>query len=49
MLPSIIIAVVFTVGLCLSLRGGREDAMITRTPFNDHGSDAAGARQDHLG
>jgi hypothetical protein len=49
MFPAILIAAVFTIGLCLALRGEREDPMISRTPFNDHTSDAAGARQDHLG
>jgi hypothetical protein len=48
MLMSTIIAAVFTLGLCLSVRGEREDVLITRTPFNDHSSDAAASRQDHL-
>jgi hypothetical protein len=48
MLPAIVIAVVFAIGLCLALRGEREDPAISRTPYGDHGDAASGARHDHL-
>jgi hypothetical protein len=49
MLTSIIITVLVVATLGYGLRPRRSDASILRRPYNNRYSDAAGAREDHLG
>ncbi len=49
MLTAIFISLVVIAPLLLSLRPDRKGRLISRTPYNNRHSDAAGAREDHLG
>jgi hypothetical protein len=49
MLTDILITAIFTVVIVGGLFGSRSGSEIARTPYNNVHSDAAAARQDHLG
>jgi hypothetical protein len=49
MFIDILITLVFTIGLGAALRRGGSGGLIARRPYNNRYSDAAGAREDHLG
>jgi hypothetical protein len=49
MLIDIFITLVFAIGLGASLRRSGSGGLIARTPYNNRYTDAAGAREDHLG
>ncbi len=44
-----LIAIVLTAVVLTALGVAQSDAMIRRHPYNNRYSDAAGAREDHLG
>lgn len=48
MLSLIFVIAVFAAAIWASLRAGRDDGLIARTPYNNRNSDASGAREDHL-
>ena len=45
---SAIVTLVIVALLGYALRSGRSGSLITRRPYNNRYSDAAGAREDHL-
>ena len=49
MLSAIIVTLIIPASLSYGLRGERHDGLIARRPYNNRYSDAAGAREDHLG
>ncbi len=49
MLTSITITVLVVAALGYGLRSERDGQLILRRPYNNRYSDAAGAREDHLG
>ncbi len=49
MLTAIIISLIVIAPLLLSLQPDRKGRLISHTPYNNRYSDAAGAREDHLG
>jgi hypothetical protein len=49
MLTAIIVTLLIVVALGYALRTGRREETILRRPYNNRYSDAAGAREDHLG
>lgn len=49
MLLAIAITIFFMFGLGAALRHEGSDGLIARRPYNNRYSDAAGAREDHLG
>ncbi len=49
MLTDIIIGATFIAVIAAALLGSRSGGEIARTPYNNVHSDAAAARQDHLG
>ncbi len=49
MLSALIVTIIFAAAIGFTLRAGRRDELIARTPYNNRYSDAAGAREDHLG
>jgi hypothetical protein len=49
MLSAIIISLVIVAALGYALRSRRTGDLIVRRPYNNRYSDAAGAREDHLG
>jgi hypothetical protein len=49
MLIDILITLTITYALGLALRSERNGQLIARRPYNNRYSDAAGAREDHLG
>jgi hypothetical protein len=49
MFTDILISLVFLLALAASLRQSDRRGLIARTPYNNRYSDAAAAREDHLG
>lgn len=49
MLTDILIAATFAIVTAAALLGSRSGTEIAQTPYNNVHSDAAAARQDHLG
>ncbi len=49
MLTAIIVTIVLVATLAYALRSGRTGGLIVRRPYNNRHSDAAAARDDHLG
>jgi len=49
MLTSIIVTLLVVAALGYGLRSERTGTLILRRPYNNRYSDAAGAREDHLG
>jgi hypothetical protein len=49
MLTAISVTAIVAAGLLYSLRGGQNDPLIIRRPYNNRYNDASGARDDHLG
>jgi hypothetical protein len=49
MLTPTIISLIIIAPVLLSLQPDRKGRLISRTPYNNRSSDAAGAREDHVG
>ncbi|MBA3807901.1 MAG: hypothetical protein H0X28_05850 [Solirubrobacterales bacterium] len=49
MLSAIFVSLIIIFALGFSLRSSRDGVTITRRPYNNRYSDAAGAREDHVG
>jgi hypothetical protein len=48
-MTAIIVVSLIVLGLGYALRSGRTGGTISHRPYNNHYSDATGAREDHLG
>jgi hypothetical protein len=49
MLIALIVTLIIVVALGISLQSDKNGTLISHTPYNNHHSDASGAREDHLG
>jgi hypothetical protein len=49
MLTAIIVTFIITMALLHALRSGQDGTLIVRRPYRNRYSDAAAAREDHLG